>query len=134
MAKTATLKTQPTTASVNDFLHTVEDPQKRADCATLVELMEKATGAKAVMWGPAIIGFGQRRYVSPGTGREVDWFQLGFAPRKANISLYLMGLKKHEELLARLGRHKVAGGCLHIKQVADVDRKVLQQLLKAAAK
>ncbi len=72
MAKLAQIKTKATTASVDDFLNTIEDEQKRADCFTIRKLMEQATKAPAKLWGPAIIGFGDLIYESPKTGRQVE--------------------------------------------------------------
>ena len=85
------------------------------------------------MWGSSIIGFGNKRYKSPTTGREVDWLLIGFSPRKANLSLYLtMDIKKHADALAKLGKHKTGVGCLYINKLEDVDLKVLKGLIKAS--
>lgn len=135
MAKKADIKTKENNASVKDFIESVENEQKRADCYKLIELMEKASGAKAKMWGPAIIGFGNRVAKSPTTGREVDWLVIGFSPRKANLSLYLsMNLAKHAETLSKLGKHKTSVGCLYINKLADVDMKVLEELIRIGVK
>ncbi len=132
MAK-ATLKTQPTAKSAAAFLKTV-DASRRADCAALVEMMGKATGAPPVMWGSAIVGFGKHQY-KYASGREGDWFLVGFSPRKAALTLYLMGgHKRRPEFLAKLGKHKLGGGCLYIKSLADVDRKVLAAMIADAVK
>lgn len=132
--KLAQIKTKETTASVEDFLNTVTDAQKRKDCSAIVKMMEKATKSKAKLWGSAIIGFGNLIYESPKTGRQVEWFKIGFSPRKANITLYLMGLEKHKEALKSLGKHKVGGGCLYINKLEDTDLKVLEKIITAAAK
>jgi hypothetical protein len=95
-------------------------------------MMEKATKEKPKMWGSSIIGFGKLRYKSPATGREVDWFKMGFSPRKANISLYLMDLKRHAEALEKLGKHKTGVGCLYINKLDDVDVKVLENMIEAS--
>ena len=86
------------------------------------------------MWGSSMIGFGNVRYKSPATGREVDWFKIGFSPRKANLSLHLMGIEKHAEALTKLGKHKTGVGCLYINKLEDVDVKVLEKMIVAAAK
>ena len=133
MAKLAQIKTKETTLSVEDFINTIEDEEKRKDCFAISKLMQKATKLQPKMWGSAIIGFGNKRFVSPKTGREVDWFVLGFSPRKANFSLYLLsGLKQHAELLEKLGKHKLGGGCLYINKLSDVDIKVLEKMIKAS--
>ena len=133
MAK-AEIKTKKTRDSVPAFLAQLDDEEARRDCKTLVGLMEEATGAKARMWGSSIVGFGDYLYRSPATGREVDWFRMGFSPRKAALTLYLLGgLHKHAELLKKLGKHKTGQGCLYIKRLDDVDRTVLKQLIEESA-
>jgi hypothetical protein len=134
MAK-AELKTKKTKASVSEFLAGLDDAQTRKDCKTLVGLMQAATGAKAKMWGTSIVGFGDYRYKSPATGREGDWFTMGFAPRKGTLTLYLMsGVHSHEALLEKLGKHKTGTSCLYIRRLGDVDEKVLKKLIRESAK
>ena len=134
MAKLAEIKTKETAASVDDFINTVGNEQKRKDSSTIVKMMAKASKQKPKMWGTAIIGFGNLIYKSPKTGREVEWFKIGFSPRKANLTLYLMGLKKQEDSLKKLGKHKTGGGCLYINKLADVDIKVLEKMISEAVK
>jgi hypothetical protein len=125
----AELKTKPTNASVADFLAAVPDEQRREDCWSVAKIMEKATRAKARMWGPSIVGFGDRKY--KGASGETDWFIIGFSPRKKSLTLYLMGLARYKELLEALGKHKTSGGgCLYINRLADVDVDVLQKLIR----
>ena len=96
--------------------------------------MQKATNEKPKMWGGSLIGFGNRRFKSPATGREVDWFIIGFSPRKANFSLYLtMDVKQYSTTLEKLGKHKTGQGCLYINKLDDVDIKVLEGLINDAA-
>lgn len=131
----AEIKTKPTSASVGDFINKVADKQKREDSFVLLEMMKNASGEEPKMWGASLIGFGEVRYKSPATGREVDWFRIGFSPRKANFSLYLfMQGKKPEAELKKLGKHKTGAGCLYINKLTDVDMKVLEGLIKKAAK
>ena len=130
----AELKTKKTKESVAAFIAGLEDPQARKDCKTLVGLMQAATGAKAKMWGSSIVGFGDYHYKSPATGREGDWFVMGFAPRKGALTLYLMsGIHSHEALLRKLGKHKTGKGCLYVKRLGDVDGAVLKKLIREAA-
>jgi hypothetical protein len=132
--KLAQIKTRETTASVEDFINSVKDEGKIADSRVLWQMMKKASGEEAKMWGSGLIGFGNKRYKSP-SGREVDWFRIGFAPRKANLSVYLMiDHKKHAATIKELGKHKTSGGCIYINKLADVDLKVLKRLLDAAIK
>jgi hypothetical protein len=130
----AEIKTKQTSASVEDFINTVKDEQKRKDSFVILEMMKKATGEEAKMWGSAIIGFGNIKYKSPSTSREVDWPRIGFSPRKANLSLYLMSLKEHTAAFKKLGRHKTGVGCLYINNLADVDLKVLKGIIEASSK
>src|SRR5687767_311261 len=122
-SKLVEIKTKPTTASVEDFINKLPDEQQRKDSFTLVEMMKKATGEDPVIWG-SIIGFGNKRYKSPKTGREVDWLLIGFSPRKANLSLHLtMDINAHADSLNKLGKHKTGVGCLYINKLEDVDLK-----------
>ena len=132
MAKLAVVKTTENEASVDDFINGVADEQKRADSAALIKLMHKLTKQQPKMWGASLIGFGNHRYESPTSGRQVDWFKVGFSPRKAAISLYLMGLEGEQraEMLARLGKHKTDGGCVYVKKLADIDMGVLEEMVK----
>ncbi len=122
-------KTKPTKLSAAAFIDKLTDQTKRADARALVKLMQSATGEKPKMWGPSIIGFGSYHYTYD-SGREGDMPLAGFSPRKAATVLYSMtGFSGAEGLLAKLGKHTVGGGCLYIKKLADVDRKVLQALV-----
>ena len=128
--KLAEIKTKPTSASVEDFINQVKDEQKRKDSFVLLEIMKEATGEEPVLWGSSIIGFGNRRYKSPTTGREVDWLRMGFSPRKASLSLYLSGgIKEHAAALEKLGKHKTGVGCLYINKLEDIDLKVLKGII-----
>lgn len=133
--KLVEIKTKPTAVSVEEFINNLSDEQKRKDSFKLVEMMKKASGEEPVLWGPSIIGFGNRRYKSPNTGREVDWLRIGFSPRKANLSLYLtINIKEHAATLEKLGKHKTGVGCLYINKLEDVDLKVLEGMIKTSLK
>ena len=98
-------------------------------------MMKKATKAEPKMWGSAIIGFGNMRYVSPKTGREVDWLIIGFSPRKANLSLYVkIHANKNPELIKKLGKCKTGGGCLYINKLSDIDAGILQEIINESVK
>ena len=129
----AELKTKLTNASVDKFLKAVKDEQTRADCYQIIEMMNKATKAEPKMWGTSIIGFGNI-HLKYESGRELDWFPIGFSPRKQNITLYLMGGLEQKELLDKLGKYSTGKGCLYIKKLADVDIKVLNKLVTTSAK
>ena len=129
----AELKTKPTNQSVEDFLNKVTPEQKRLDCFEMLEMFKKITGEKPVMWGDAIVGFGSYHYKGA-SGREGDWLVTGFSPRKQNLTLYLMhGFTNNQDLLKKLGKHKTSVGCLYLKQLEDVDKEVLADLIKKSA-
>jgi hypothetical protein len=122
-------KTKPTQQSVAAFIDALADPVKCADARALVKLMQRLTGEKPWMWGPSIIGFGSYHYTH-GSGREGDMPVACFSPRKAAIVLYgLMGTSGSEKLIAKLGKYTTGKGCLYIKKLADVDLKVLEDLI-----
>ena len=135
MGKVAEIKTKPTANSVESFIKSIPDEQQRKDSEAILKMMEKATKEKPKMWGSSMIGFGDVRYKSPRTGREVDWFKMGFSPRKANLSLHLViDMKKYADELKKLGKHKTGVGCLYINKLSDVDSKVLEKMIALAAK
>ena len=132
-SKLVEIKTKPTAASVEEFINGVTDEQKRKDSFVLLEMMKKATGEEPKMWGSSLIGFGNKRYKSSATGREVDWLRIGFSPRKANLSLYLSaGIKEHTAALKKLGKHKTGVGCLYINKLEEVDLDVLKEIIDAS--
>jgi hypothetical protein len=134
-SKLAIIKTKPTLDNVEDFINKIEDLQKRDDSFTLVKIMKDASKEDPVLWGSSIIGFGLKRFKSPATGREVDWLLIGFAPRKANLSLHLCGsLKIHSEAFVKLGKHKLGVGCIYINKLADIDLNILTGIIKVALK
>jgi hypothetical protein len=135
MGKLAQIKTKQTDSSVDDFINSVKDEAKRKDSFIILKMMQKASKEKPKMWGSSMIGFGNKIYKSPATEREVEWFKIGFSPRKANISLHLvLDIKKHAAELKKLGKHKTGVGCLYINKLDDVDMKVLEKLINTAAK
>ena len=126
-------KTQRTTASVAAFLAAIDDPQRQRDAKALAALIRKATGETPAMWGSSIVGYGQATY--QGRSGTVDWFPVGFSPRKAALTVYLMGgLKANAGLLTELGPHKVGGGCLYLRRLEEIDTKVLTRLIKLSHK
>lgn len=125
-------KTQKTDASVKDFLNAVENPTRREDARAVAELMEQVTGDEPRMWGSSIIGFGDV-HLKYESGREVDYFKVGLSPRKASLTLYITpGFTARQDLLAKLGKHTTGKGCLYIKNLDDVDRSVLEELIETS--
>ncbi len=128
------LKTKKNDASVKEFLESVEDRGIRKDCKTVAAMMRRAVGKNPKMWGTGIVGFGDYHFKYE-SGREGDWFRIGFAPRKRNLTLYIIdGFAKYEDLMAKLGKHTKGKSCLHIKRLDDVDTDVLNDLIEESAR
>jgi hypothetical protein len=128
----AELKTQRSDDSVEEFIAGIEDERKREDTKALTAMMRRVTGEDAAMWGPSIIGFGdlQYRYAS---GREGEWFRVGFSPRKQNLTLYVTDyIQEDDPLLAKLGKYTTGKACIYVKKLEDVDADVLEKLVKRA--
>jgi hypothetical protein len=134
MGKLASIKTKETSSSVKDFINNIKDEEKRKDSYAILEMMEKATKEKPKMWGSSMIGFGKKIYKSPATGREVEWFKIGFSPRKANFSIHLLDIQRHAAALKKLGKHKTGVGCLYINKLNDIDIKILKGMITTAVK
>lgn len=127
-------KTQPTDASVDDFIAQATPDKRREDGERLAEIFREVTGAEPVMWGPSIVGYGSYRYQSPAkNGASGDWMKTGFSPRKSALSLY--GLKDRPEaaeLLPQLGTYTEGAGCIYVKKLDDIDTDVLRRLIAIA--
>lgn len=122
-------KTQPTDVDPVAFIAAVDHPRRRADAEVLLGLMSRATGCPPTMWGPSIVGFGRYRYRYD-TGREGEFLMAGFAPRQANLVVYILpGLDQFGDELDRLGKHKVGRSCLYINKLDDVDLAVLESIV-----
>lgn len=114
------------------FLQTIEDPQRRADCTRIHDMMLAASDWPAKMWGPCVIGYSSYKYRYP-SGHSGETFRIGFANRKNQITLYILWYPdKDDPLLAKLGKHKIGKGCLYIKRLSDIDESVLEQLIARA--
>jgi len=124
------LKTKPSKAHVERLINVVENELVQNDCRTLVKIMSEITGEIPKLWGTSIIGFGKYHYVYE-SGREGDWFVMGFSPRKQNLTLYIMsGFKEYDALLSKLGKYKLGKSCLYIKKLQDIDIEVLKKILR----
>jgi hypothetical protein len=123
-------KTTETNASVASFLKTIKNEQKRKDCSAIIDLISKHSGFEPKMWGTSIVGFGSYHYKYE-SGREGDAPLTGIAARASSITLYLgSGFSKREELLAKFGKHKISGGCIHIQKLEDIDTGILMKMVK----
>jgi len=127
-------KTKPTTQTALEFLAAQTDQQRHADCISLIGWMQKATGCKPVMWGSSIIGFGKYKYRYE-SGRVGEWPVIGFSPRKTDLVLYIIpGFEKYEDVLKKFGKHKTGKSCLYLKRLADVDKKILKDIIETSVK
>ena len=125
----AELKTKINTKSVETFLKKAASGKRLKDCFTVLELMKKITKEESKMWGPSIVGFGNYHYKYE-SGREGDFFISGFSPRKQNLTIYIMaGFSRYSELMEKLGKYKTGRSCLYIKDLDDIDLKILQKLI-----
>ena len=131
MAK-AELKTKVNDASVTKFLDSVPDEKKREDCLEVLEMMKQITKEEPKMWGSSMVGFGTYHYKGK-SGREGDWMLTGFSPRKQNLTVYLIG-GIDDTLLKKLGKCTTGMGCLYIRKLEDVDKKVLKQMVQTSVK
>lgn len=128
----AEIKTKLTRASAREFLQAIQDDQVREDCQVIADIMEKATKAKPKMWGANIVGFGAYRYKYP-DGREMDWMEIAFSPRKNYIALYVKpGFDGYKELMDSLGRYSGSKSCVNIKRLSDIHMPTLKKLVKGS--
>lgn len=126
----AELKTKPNKQSVEEFLNSIEDKEKQKDAREICKMMREVSGHQPIMWGSSIIGFGTYTY-KYASGREGEWMVMGFSPRKANLTIYIMeGYEGHQSLLDKLGPHSIGKSCLYIKRLSDIDTKVLKVLVR----
>lgn len=134
MAK-AELKTKATTADVNTFIDAIPDTRMKQDAEILLELMTKATKDKPKIWGKAIVGFGNI-HLKYASGRELDWFKIGFSPRKQALTLY--GFSSYDprmvKMIEKLGKCTAGKGCVYIKRLSDIDMSVLEEMIEFALK
>jgi hypothetical protein len=125
----AELKTKKTELSVARFIGSIADTEQQKDARVIIDMMHEVTKSPPKMWWPAIIGFGDRHLVYD-SGRELDWFVMGFSPRKNALSLYLSFDINDCPLLEKLWKYKTGKGCLYIKKLSDVDKNILKEIIK----
>lgn len=126
----ATNKTRPTGGSVAAFMTAIGDARMRADARKVAAMMRRATGRRARMWGPSMVGYGSYHYRYE-SGREGDFMVTGFAPRKQALAVYIMpGFSRFGKLMSKLGKYKTGKSCLYIRRLEDIDETVLEQLIR----
>ena len=122
-------KTVETKHSVDEFLNTITDEQRKKDSFEILELMKSVTSENPKMWGTSIVGFGKYHYKYE-SGREGDFVKVGFSPRKTSLTPYIIpGFDRYEELMTKLGKYKTGKSCLYVQRLADVDLSILKQLI-----
>lgn len=122
-------KTKATEASVDAYLESRASKEQRADCQALMSLLAGVTNEPPKMWGPSIVGYGTYRYTYE-SGRSGESCLTGFAIRGKELVVYLVAeSSSQQELLSRLGPHKMGKSCLYIKRLAGVDMTVLERLV-----
>lgn len=127
----AGLATKETNKSVDAFIDSIDNKSKQQDSKILLSMMQEITGHKAKIWGDNfIVGFGKYTYRRKNQKEDLEWFNVGFAPRKSKMTIYLtMDLTQHEDLLGLLGKCSWGKGCLYINKLADVDMEILRELI-----
>jgi hypothetical protein len=117
-------------SDVKDFLDSLENGQMLDDTHVLMEMMQRISGYEPALWNGHTIGFDTYHYKYD-SGREGDALVIGFYPRKGKITVYLMdGTARYSQLLAKLGKHTTTGYCIYIKQLNDIDLKILEQIIQ----
>lgn len=125
-------KTKPTDVDPTAFCAQLPTARRRQEGARLLEVYGEITGEPAVMWGPSMIGYGIWDNTDD-SARTTKWFQLGFSPRAAALSLY--GLQEADgasALLDRLGKHRRGRSCIYVNGLKDIDEQVLRELITLA--
>lgn len=134
MAKKKTLANAETDRSVDEFIDGIANKKRQADSRELLEMVKKITGKEPKIWGVSIVGFGKYSYQRK-NGDEFEWFNVGFSPGKAHLTVYVMyDLTQETELLEELGNHKKGKGCLYIKSLADVNLNALKKIIARSDK
>ena len=125
-------KTVETKASVPRYFAQIKDEARRKDCIALADLMTEATKESPKMWGSSIVGFGSYHYRYE-SGGEGDTCLVGFSSRKADLTIYGLGMMDvSSDLLAQLGKYKTGKGCLYLKKLGDINPAVLRKLITDA--
>jgi hypothetical protein len=126
------IKTRRTGASVDEYIESITNEVRRSDCVTLLNLMRRATRMDPELWSSGAVGFGTFHYKTA-SGQEGEWFPVGFASRKAAITVYLgVSLEGSAGLLEKLGTYTTGAGCIYVKKLADVDLAVLEEVVAGA--
>jgi hypothetical protein len=125
----AELKTKATEASIEEYIASRASEEQAADCKMLMAILKKVTKQQPKMWGPSIVGYGSYRYTYE-SGRTGEMCLVGFAIRGRELVVYLaVEGSEQQALLSSLGKYKMGKACLYFKRLAEIDKKVLEQLI-----
>ena len=134
MSSKKTLVNSETDKDVNEFIENIKSNVRKQDAKLLLSIMKELTGLEPKIWGVSIIGFGKYTYQRK-NGEEYEWFNVGFSPGKAHLSVYVMyDLEEEQQLLDQLGPYKKGKACLYIKRLDQIDMKILKQLILKSKK
>lgn len=129
-----TLVNTETSKDVSEFMENIANSKRKADANELLKIMNGITGVEPKIWGKSIIAYGKYKYKRK-NGKEFEWFNVGFSPGKAHMTVYVMyDLREEDEMLSKLGPHKTGAGCLYIKRLEEVDPKVLNEVISKSSK
>ncbi|MEM8556000.1 MAG: DUF1801 domain-containing protein [Pseudomonadota bacterium] len=125
------MKTLPTDVDVSTYLQSVEPAVRRDDALRLDEIFRDVTGFEPVLWGDSIVGYGRYDYTYK-SGNSGTFLATGFAPRKAQMVLYIMpGYSDFSDILDRVGKVKAGKSCLYLPRLTKLDETALGDLIRA---
>lgn len=106
----AATKTKPTGASIAGYLASRASAEQLKDSKAIIAICRRVTKQPPKMWGPSLVGFGRYTYTYD-SGHSGDMCLVGRAIR---------------------GKHKMGKVCLYIRRLADVDVRVLEEIVAAS--
>jgi hypothetical protein len=129
----AEIKTKATEIRVVDFIAALPETRRREEADVIDAIHRRVTGHEPKMWGPSIIGYGRYTYTYD-SGHSGTMCRAGFSPRKAALTLYLMGhygnrQDEADALFAKLGKHKTSKACVYVNKLADIDLDILEKIV-----
>ncbi len=124
-------KTKPEDTDITTFLDAVTPPARADEARRLVQIFSEVSGFAPRIWAGTMVGFGryEYRYASGHSGQALA---TGFAPRKADLSIYIMpGYTDFSPILADLGKHRMGKSCLYLRRLSDANEVALRTLIRA---
>lgn len=118
-----------TDQDVGEFIAAIGNKRRKADSQQMLQIMEAITGKEPKIWGVSIVGFGKYAYQRK-NGEEYEWFNVGFSPAKAHLTVYVMyDINEEQELLEQLGPCRTGKGCLYIKRLDAINLEALKAII-----